>query len=88
MSRFNLNPYTCKKGFYLTDCEFDTDGLSTTIDRSGPYKSLENAKKAYTKAIKGKTALDIAGNFEEVNKFLLENKFYKIDEVKNRSNYF
>ena len=61
MSRLNLNPYLCKKGFYLTDCEYDEDGLSSTIDRSGPYKSLENAKKAYTKAIKGKTAFDIRG---------------------------
>ena len=26
--------------------------------------------------------------FDKVNKFLIENKFYKITEVKNRSNYF
>ena len=26
--------------------------------------------------------------FDKVNKFLIENKFYKINEVKNRSNYF
>ena len=50
MTNFNLNPYLCKKGFYLTDCEFDLDGLSTTIDRSGPYKSLENAKKSIYKS--------------------------------------
>ena len=75
MSRFNLNPYLCKKGFYLTDCEFDTDGLSTTIDRSGPYKSLENAKKAYVKAIKGKTALDIAGLSVRGPEYMRKNKF-------------
>ena len=26
--------------------------------------------------------------FDKINKLLIENKFYKINEVKNRSNYF
>ena len=87
MTRFNLNPYFFKKGFYLTDCEFDEDGLAMTIDKAGPYKSLENVKKAYAKEIKGKTALEIRGlsirGPEYINKSQYKTIWYSVaDEWK------
>ena len=80
-----------KANFKIADEVIDINNsvLAIKIDVEGhEYNVLKGLKKIINN---NKCILQLEimnNNFEEVNKFLLENKFYKIDEVKNRSNYF
>ena len=47
----NVNPYLCKKGYYITEMNFGDGGegykLISTTDLRGPFKTLVRARTIY-----------------------------------------
>ena len=80
-----------KANFKIADEVIDINNsvLAIKIDVEGhEYNVLKGLRKIINNN-KCILQLEILNDkFDKVNKFLIENKFYKINEVKNRSNYF
>ena len=41
------NPFLCKSGFYITELNMGDDGLESTSDLAGPFKTLQRAREVF-----------------------------------------
>ena len=49
--RNSVNPFTIKKGFYISEWNMGIDGLESDSDIAGPFKTLERARAVFKKIV-------------------------------------
>jgi hypothetical protein len=50
-TRKSVNPFTIKKGFYISELHFGYDGLESDSDLAGPFKTLDRARAVFKKIV-------------------------------------
>ena len=81
----NINPYLCKKGYYVTEMYMGMipgDGykLISTSDMRGPFKTLERAREIFKRVIT---------NDKNLNDwdFAIRGPEHKVEDVSGTHNY-
>jgi hypothetical protein len=50
-TRKSVNPFTIKKGFYISELNIGIDGLESDSDIAGPFINLERARAVFKKIV-------------------------------------